>query len=38
LSFHNPQTCRIPRIITELHREATDTEEADGEEYPQHPK
>ena len=34
LSFRNPQTCRIHRIITALHREATGTEEADGEEYP----
>ncbi len=38
LSFRNPQTCRIPRIITALHREATGTEEADGEKHPQHPK
>ena len=34
LSFRNPQTCRIHRIITAPHREATGTEEADGEEYP----
>ena len=34
LNFRNPQTCRIHRIITALHREATGTEEADGEEYP----
>ena len=34
LSFRNPQICRIHQIIMVLHREATGTEEADGEEYP----
>ena len=38
LSFRNPQTCRIHRIITALRLEVIGMGGADGKEYPQYPK